>query len=97
MQATTHTFYPLLTMKRIIIRIFQGLLLLISLLTGTYFLEPKSAPPQYLKGKVNFPVSNKNDKISQNTEGVSLLLSQNKSTLFYENQHHNLRPRRRTH
>jgi esterase/lipase len=37
------------TMKRIIIRIVQGLLLLLSLLTGTYFLGPKPAPPQLLQ------------------------------------------------
>jgi esterase/lipase len=35
-------------MKRIIIRIFQGLLLLLSILTGTYFLGPKPEPPHFV-------------------------------------------------
>jgi esterase/lipase len=44
-------------MKRIIIRIFQGLFLLLSLLTVTYFLGPKPTSPQLLQPTLTPSVS----------------------------------------
>jgi esterase/lipase len=44
-------------MKRIIIRIFQGLLVLLTLLTGTYFLGPKPVSPQFLRPTLTPSVS----------------------------------------
>jgi esterase/lipase len=63
------------TMKRIITRIFQGLLLLLSLLTGTYFLGPKPASPQLvqpmLTAFVSLPILEQEiDKNEKQVKGI---------------------------
>jgi esterase/lipase len=72
-------------MKRIIIRLFQGLLLLLSLLMGIYFLGPKPVPPQLLKPtftpSVSLPILEQ--EIAQSEKQVKGIKPENEAKIVW--------------